>query len=89
MITFNTINIAMPAIDQVKVREWVKAVAQSYRRRVGDIAYVFVDDEEILRVKQAVEKECPNLNHAIITYHLDKDNINRYKPETYEEIYHH
>ncbi|MBR5663370.1 MAG: rRNA maturation RNase YbeY [Bacteroidales bacterium] len=52
MITFNTINIAMPAIDQVKVREWVKAVAQSYGRRVGDIAYVFVDDEEILRVNR-------------------------------------
>ena len=48
-----------------------------------------VEAEEILRVKEAMEKERGNLSRAIITYHLDKDNINRYKPETYEEIYHH
>ena len=45
--------------------------------------------EEILRVKQAVEKYRPSLSRSILTYHLDKDNINRYKPESYEEIYHH
>ncbi len=48
-----------------------------------------VEADEILRVKHAVEQERPSLSAAIITYHLDKDNINRYKPETYEEIYHH
>jgi hypothetical protein len=48
-----------------------------------------VEAEDILKVKRAMEKERPNLSRAIITYHLDKDNINRYKPETYEEIYHH
>ena len=48
-----------------------------------------VEADEILRVKHAVEKERPSLSAAIITYHLDKENINRYKPETYEEIYHH
>jgi hypothetical protein len=45
--------------------------------------------EEILRVKEAVEKERPKLKKRILTYHLDKENINRYKPETYEAIYHH
>ena len=48
-----------------------------------------VEAEEILRVKKAMEQERQDLRRAIITYHLDKDNINRYKPETYEEIYHH
>ena len=48
-----------------------------------------VEAEEILKVKQAVEQRRENLKHSIITYHLDKENINRYKPETYEEIYHH
>ena len=48
-----------------------------------------VEAEEILKIKQAMEKERKDLSRAIITYHLDKDNINRYKPETYEEIYHH
>ena len=49
----------------------------------------FVEPDEILQVKQAVEKKRPELRRTIVTYHLDKENINRYKPETYEEIYHH
>ena len=48
-----------------------------------------VDAAEILKVKHAIEKERPNLSSSIITYHLETDNINRYKTETYEEIYRH
>ena len=48
-----------------------------------------VEAEEILKVKHALEKERPGLSRSIITYHLETDNINRYKPETYEEIYCH
>ena len=48
-----------------------------------------VEAEEILKVKHVMEKERPGLSRSIITYHLETDNINRYKPETYEEIYHH
>ena len=48
-----------------------------------------VEAEEILKVKHAMEKERPSLSRSIITYHLETDNINRYKPETYEEIYRH
>ena len=48
-----------------------------------------VDAAEILKVKKALEKERPSLSKAVITYHLETDNINRYKTETYEEIYHH
>ena len=48
-----------------------------------------VEADEILHVKQMVETEREDLKRAIITYHLDKENIIRYKPETYEEIYHH
>ena len=48
-----------------------------------------VEAQEILRVKKAMEVERPDLSRTIITYHLNKDNINRYNPQTYEEIYHH
>ena len=48
-----------------------------------------VEAEVILQVKKAMESERADLSNLIITYHLDKDNIERYKPETYEEIYHH
>lgn len=42
----------MPAINQTKIREWVKAVAASYGKRVGEIAYFFCDDEKILEVNR-------------------------------------
>ena len=48
-----------------------------------------VDSTEILRVKQAVENERPELRRTILTYHLDKENINRYDTKTYEKIYRH
>ena len=52
MITFQTIQVEMPAIDQPRITAWVEAVAASYGRRIGNIAYIFVDDEEILRVNR-------------------------------------
>lgn len=42
----------MPDVDAATIRTWVQTVAGDYGRRVGDIAYVFVDDEEILRVNR-------------------------------------
>ena len=48
-----------------------------------------VEAAELLKVKKTLEKERPSLSKAVITYHLETDNINRYKTETYEEIYHH
>ena len=63
----------------------------SWLRIIGNVEIEHtVEAEEILKVKRMVEQERKELSHTIvITYHLDKENINRYKPETYEEIYHH
>ena len=52
MITFQTEHIEMPAIDQAKIRTWVKAIAATYGKRVGDISYFFCDDEKILEVNR-------------------------------------
>ena len=52
MITFQTENIEMPAIDQTKVRDWIKKVAATYQKKVGEIAYFFCDDEKILEVNR-------------------------------------
>ena len=42
----------MPTLDQQQIRQWVARVAASYDRRVGDINYVFVDDQRILEVNR-------------------------------------
>ena len=48
-----------------------------------------VDKDVILNVKALVERKRPELSRAIITYHLDEENINRYDKQTYEAIYRH
>lgn len=49
----------------------------------------WVEADEILKVKDAVEEKRPELRRTILTYHLDQENIKRYTPEIYETIYHH
>lgn len=52
MITYNSLSIALPNIDQTTVTEWIGRVAESHQRVVGDINYVFCNDEEILDVNR-------------------------------------
>lgn len=50
MITYNVDGVAMPAIKRRETTEWIKSVAATYGRRVGEVGYMFVDDEKILEV---------------------------------------
>ena len=75
MITYNAEDISMPAIKKREMNAWIKAVAQKYGRRVGDIGYMFVSDEKILEVNRQY------LGHDyytdIITFDYDEgDKIN-------------
>lgn len=42
----------MPDIDQSLIKRWVGEVASTYDCHVGEINYVFVDDERILEVNR-------------------------------------
>ena len=42
----------MPQIKRREVSEWIKQVAASYGKRVGEIAYIFCNDEKILEVNR-------------------------------------
>lgn len=52
MITYQTEGIEMPAIKKKETSAWIKAVAESYGKRAGDIAYIFCSDEKILEVNR-------------------------------------
>lgn len=52
MITYHTIDVPMPAFRHRDITAWVKAVAAAHGRRVGDVAYVFCNDEKILEVNR-------------------------------------
>lgn len=42
----------MPDISHRETTAWVRAVAASYGKRVGEVAYVFCNDEKILEVNR-------------------------------------
>ena len=50
MITYNADGGKMPNIRKRTVSAWIKAVAATFGRKVGEIGYMFVDDEKILEV---------------------------------------
>ena len=52
MITYQTEDIEMPAIRKRETSAWIKAVAETYEKRTGDIAYIFCSDEKILEVNR-------------------------------------
>lgn len=52
MITYNSEGVRMPKIKKRDTSAWIKAVAASYGRKVGEIGYLFVDDEKILEVNR-------------------------------------
>ena len=75
MITYNCEGVRMPKIKLRETTAWIKAVAAIYGKRVGEIGYMFVDDEKILEVNREY------LGHDyytdIITFDYDEgDQIN-------------
>ena len=52
MVSYQTDGVEMPAIKKNKTTEWIKAVAATYEKRVGEIAYIFCSDEKILEVNR-------------------------------------
>ena len=71
MITYNCEGVKMPNIKKRETTAWIKAVAASYGRKVGEIGYLFVDDEKILEVNREY------LGHDyytdVITFDYDED----------------
>lgn len=51
-IGFYAEDMEFPAIRQEAVSAWIKAVAESYGKKVGKISYIFCSDEKILEVNQ-------------------------------------
>ncbi|MDY5452435.1 MAG: rRNA maturation RNase YbeY [Bacteroidales bacterium] len=73
MISYQTFNVKMPPIRRRDVSAWVRRVAAGYGKRVGEVAYIFCDDEKILEVNRQY------LNHDyytdIITFDYCEDDV--------------
>lgn len=63
----------MPAIRKRDTSAWIKAVAAKYGRKVGEIGYMFVNDDKILEVNN--EYLGHNYYTDIITFDYDEDDV--------------
>jgi probable rRNA maturation factor len=75
MITYSAEGVKMPGIKKRETTRWIRAVAATYGRKVGEVGYLFCDDEKILDVNNEY------LGHDyytdIITFDYDEgDTIN-------------
>lgn len=52
MISYNVIDIKMPDLSHRETTVWVRAVAATYGKRVGEVAYIFCNDDKILEVNR-------------------------------------
>lgn len=52
MISFETKNVEMPDLDFPRVDKWLGEVADSFDKKIGNLNYLFCDDEEILLVNR-------------------------------------
>lgn len=63
----------MPKIKKRETTAWINAVAKSYGRRVGEVGYMFVNDDKILEVNREY------LGHDyytdVITFDYDEDDV--------------
>ena len=63
----------MPKIKKRETTAWIRAVAKSYGRRVGEVGYMFVNDDKILEVNREY------LGHDyytdVITFDYDEDDV--------------
>lgn len=67
MITFNSYGSVMPELNERADSAWITRVAQSHGRRVGNINYVFCNDEEILALNRQY------IGHDYYTDHIGFD----------------
>lgn len=73
MITYNADGVKMPKIKHRDTTAWIKKVAVAHGRKVGEVGYMFVNDEKILEVNRQY------LGHDyytdIITFDYDEGDV--------------
>ena len=52
MITYNSENVPFPKLRRRDTTAWIRRVAATYGKRVGEVGYLFCDDEKILQVNR-------------------------------------
>lgn len=72
-IHFESEGADVPSIDEKKISTWIEMIVKNHDRELGDITYIFCNDDYILKINNEY------LNHDyytdIITFNYNEDNI--------------
>ena len=72
-VFYDKVNVKFPRLKRRSTSAWIKNIAEIYGKKLGDITYIFCNDEEILRINRLY------LNHDcytdIITFDYSVDGI--------------
>lgn len=52
MISYQTQNTNFPKISRRETTRWIKSVAQTHNKKIGEIAYIFCSDDCILKINR-------------------------------------
>lgn len=52
MISYQTEGVKLPTLKHRENNGWIKEVAAQYSKKIGEIAYIFCNDEKILEVNK-------------------------------------
>ena len=71
MITFQNQSIAFKLKEKAKLKSWIKTITEKEKHRLGDVNYIFCNDDELLEIN------LQHLNHNtytdIITFDYTED----------------
>ena len=73
MITYQTDGTRMPNIKKRETTAWIRRVADTYGKKVGDVNYIFCNDERILEVNREYLQH--DYYTDIITFDYTEGNI--------------
>jgi probable rRNA maturation factor len=72
-VTFHNNQINFKLKDKLKVKNWLKSLALSHQKKLGEIAFIFCSDQALLKVNKSY------LNHDtltdIITFNYNENNV--------------
>ncbi|MDH6310808.1 putative rRNA maturation factor [Dysgonomonas sp. PFB1-18] len=72
-VIYHAEGVKMPSIKKREITSWIKTVAATHNKKVGDIGYIFCSDEKILEVNKEYLQH--DYYTDIITFDYTEDDI--------------
>lgn len=73
MIAYYSEGVRIPPMYRRRVNLWIRRIAAKYGKKVGDLNYMFVDDERILKANKKFLKH--NYYTDVITFDNSEGNV--------------